>query len=181
MKLLRPKVCDKDRLNEIEWEMTKLLNECPELSVPITTNEINEAGKGLKYNKAVGLDRIINGIIRTALPTIAPALKRLFNSILWIQYYPKIWKMGVIVNLFKSGDIYNNDDYTGLTINSYLGELFICILNNRLTKFLESKKVICENQIGFKKKAGTSNHIFILNTIFKKDIQIQSERVSSLC
>ena len=41
-------------------------------------------------------------------------------------------------------------------------------LNNRLVKFLERNKLICDNQIGFRKKARTSDHIFILNTLFNK-------------
>ena len=35
-------------------------------------------------------------------------------------------------------------------------------------KFLESKNIICDNQIGFKTKARTSDHIFIINTLFRK-------------
>ena len=170
VKLLGPKVYDKNILNKIELEITRLLeqNECQELNQPITTEEIYNACKGLKKNKAVGIDQITNEMIGCALPFLYFALKRLFNSIMWVQYYPKTWKTGIIINLFKSGDIYNADNYRGLTINSCLGKIFNCILNNRLVNFLESKKVICDNQIGFKRKARTSDHIFILNTIFKK-------------
>ena len=41
-------------------------------------------------------------------------------------------------------------------------------MNNRLLNFLEKNKLICDNQIGFRRKARTSDHIFIINTIFRK-------------
>ena len=153
LKLLGPKVYDKNILNNIELEISRLLeqNECVELNQPITIEEIFRATKGLKKNKAVGIDQISNEMIVCALPFLHQALKRLFNSIMWIQYYPKLWKTGIIINLFKSGDIYNTDNYRGLTINSCLGKLFNCILNNRLVNYLAARNVICDNQIGFKK------------------------------
>lgn len=169
-KLFGPRQYDKDRIDEINREINELieLNDSSLLNVPISPEEINEASKYLKNNKAVGLDQISNEMIKCAIPFILSALKRLFNSILWNHYYPEDWKKGAIVNLYKAGDVHDPNNYRGLTINSCLGKLFNTILNNRFVKFLESNKIICDNQIGFKKKARTSDHIFIINTIFKK-------------
>jgi len=45
--------------------------------------------------------------------------------------------------------------------------LYFSNLNpDRLLLHLEKNKVICDNQIGFMKKERTSDHIFIINTIF---------------
>ena len=82
------------------------------LNLPITTDEIYEASKFLKNNKSVGLDQISNEMIKCALPFMHTALKRLFNSILWNTHYPKEWKVGIIVNLFKSGDAYDPNNTT---------------------------------------------------------------------
>ena len=90
VKLLGPKY-NKNRLDNIELEISKLLDQdaCLELNQPITKDEIFEASKGLKKNKAVGLDQISNEMIGCALPVLCNALKRLFNSILWMEYYTK--------------------------------------------------------------------------------------------
>ena len=167
-KLFGPRQYDKDIVDRIHDEINELIdsNDDSFLNLPIRTDEIHEASKYLKNNKAVGLDQISNEMIKCAIPFILPALKRLFNSILWNGYYPNDWKKGAIVNLLKGGDRHDPNNYRGLTINSCLGKLFNTILNNRLVKFLESKNVICDNQIGFKHKARTSDHIFIINTIF---------------
>ena len=41
-------------------------------------------------------------------------------------------------------------------------------MNNRLLCHLEEKNIISSTQIGFKKKARTSDHIFVINTLFRK-------------
>ena len=74
----------------------------------------------------------------------------------------------MIVNIIKSGHVNNTDNYRSLTINPCLSKLFNTVMNNRLLNFLEKNKLICDNQIGFRKKARTSDHIFIINTIFRK-------------
>ena len=53
-------------------------------------------------------------------------------------------------------------------INSCLGKVFNTIINNRLVKFLCDKNKICSEQIGFKKKARTSDHLFVMNVLLQK-------------
>ena len=170
LKLLGPQQYDSERVKAVRDETCRLIGQpfFSELDYSISMNEVLDAGKSLKNNKAAGLDSIRNEMIKCSLPYMANLLRKVFNAILCNQYYPSCWKTGVIVNLYKSGDIYNIDNYRGLTINSCLAKLFNTILNKRLMKFLESNKLICDNQIGFKSKARTSDHIFIINTLFRK-------------
>ena len=93
---------------------------------------------------------------------------RAFNYICNLSAYPCTWKKGLVVNLYKTGDPINNNNYRGLTINSCVGKVFNSVLNNRITKFLEKNKIINDEQIGFRKNARTSDHIFILNTLVHK-------------
>ena len=170
VKLLGPKSYDKDKLEFIRREIVRICNEpyFSELDFLISDYEIYAAEKTLKKGKAVGLDQIKNEMIKIAMPLMVKIFRNFFNAILCNQYYPKKWKIGSIVNLFKSGDIHNTDNYRRLTINSCLAKLFNTFMNNRLIAFLEKNRVICDNQIDFKKKARTSDHIFVMNTIFKK-------------
>ena len=161
---------DSAKLEKIEAECKKLKDEpyFSKLDFSISLTEIHNAIKSLKKHKAVGMDQINNDMIMAAGPYIATSLKNIFNAILCNQYYPKGWKKGIIVNLYKSGDTSNVDNYRGLTINSCLAKVFNVIINNRLVNFLEDNNIISDLQIGFKKKARTSDHIFVINTIFRK-------------
>ena len=59
----------------------------------------------------------------------------------------------------NKGDIANPDNYRGITILSCYGKLFTAVLNNRLNNYLENMNLLCEEQAGFRKNYGTSDHI----------------------
>ena len=170
IKLLGPKVYNEDIANKIKAEIDNIKNEpyFSELDFSISNDEIYKATKSLKNNKAVGIDQTNKEMIKAALPIVCEHLKNVFNAMLCKKYYPKEWKIGIIVNLFKSGDILNTDNYRGLTINSCLAKIFNTIMNNRLMSYLDKHSIISDMQIGFKKKARTSDHIFVINTLFRK-------------
>ena len=56
-------------------------------------------------------------------------------------------------------------NYRGISVCSCLGKLFTLVYNERLLKFLEEKNILSYNQIGFRRKYRTADHIFVLNTI----------------
>ena len=57
------------------------------------------------------------------------------------------------------------ENYRGIAINLCIGKLFNTVLNNRLDKYLIDNNLINKCQIGFSKKARTSDHIFVLKTL----------------
>jgi hypothetical protein len=58
--------------------------------------------------------------------------------------------------------------YRGIAISSCISNLFTRILFNRLEKYLEINNSICPEQIGFKRGARTSDHIFTLKSLIDK-------------
>ena len=72
----------------------------------------------------------------------------------------------MISPIYKNkGDKASPDNYRGITILSCFGKLFTAILNIRLNNYLESMNLLCEEQAGFRKKYGTTDHIFNLKCI----------------
>ena len=70
-----------------------------------------------------------------------------------------------IVPIHKKGGTRDPNNYRGITISSALANLFNTILNNRLTDYLHMNNTLCENQIGFRKKCRTTDHMFVLKCI----------------
>ena len=169
-KLLGPKNYEQFEIDEIRQKIEELkkIPNFSELDFEISPKELEDACKMLKNNKAVGIDQISNEMIKSAMPMISEILRKIFNAVLCNKHYPYEWKKGVIVNLFKSGNANFTDNYRGLTINSCLAKVFNNILNIRLNEFIEKNKILSEVQIGFKKKARTSDHLYIVNTIMRK-------------
>jgi len=68
------------------------------------------------------------------------------------EKYPVNWARGLIFLIFKGGpneDKYNPLKYRGITLLSVLGKLYTFILNDRVTKWIESKGILVEEQAGF--------------------------------
>jgi hypothetical protein len=82
---------------------------------------------------------------------------KIFNAYLSYGLYLTSWAQGYITPLHKSGDSNDANNYRGITITGAIGKLFNRIMNNRLDSFLEKNEIIDSCQIGFSKKARTSD------------------------
>lgn len=148
-----------------------------ELDNKISLSEISEAIAKLKCYKASGLDNISNNMLKYGQASLLESLSNIFNTCLTHSLYPETWAEGYIVTLHKGNDPCDPNNYRGITITSALGKLFNAILDKRLTKFLENNKIIDPCQIGFTKKARTSDHMFILRCILDKYCHNKDGRV----
>ena len=93
------------------------------------------------------------------------AYTKFFNVAFSSGIVPDDWTQGFISPIYNKGDKANPDNYRGITILSYFGKLFTAILNNRLNNYLEEMNLLCEEQAGFRKKYGTTDHIFNLKCL----------------
>jgi hypothetical protein len=148
-----------------ELEDTPIFNR---LSFPFSEKEVSNAIKKLKTGKAAGPDQILGEMLKCGADILQPLLVKLFNKILSHGLYPKVSAEGIIVPILKKGDPSVPDNYRGITISSALGKLFGIILNERLQEFCSESNLIDECQIGFKKKARTTDHMFIIRTLIEK-------------
>ena len=99
---------------------------------------------------------------------LLPCILKVFNSILQLGIYPNEWKKGYLNPIYKSGARSDPSNYRGISIMSCLGKLFNSIFNTRLNEYLSINNVINKTQIGFQKKARTSDHMFALRTLIEK-------------
>ena len=92
----------------------------------------------------------------------------LFNFILKSGVYPDAWRDNIIKPIYKGGGTQDPSNYRGITVSSCFGKLFSRVLFNRLDKYIEDNKLIYPEQIGFRKKCRTSDHILTLKTLIGK-------------
>ena len=160
------------RVKDIEETLIKMeeLKEFNLLDYKITSKEIVDAIHHLKNGKASGLDGIPSEMLKAGCTILTPLLQKLFNFIFSNSLYPVQWSSAYISPIYKSGDSNMPENYRGIVINSCIGKLFSTVLNNRLDKYLIDNNLINKCQIGFSKKARTSDHIFVLKTLIDKYI-----------
>ena len=168
--LSQPKPEFQQRTQQLEEKLKNLenLTNKTELDNPITEQEISSAIRTLKQGKSPGLDHISNNMLKCGQLVLLPCIHKLFNNCLTHGIYPKTWTSGYITPIHKNGDTSDPNNYRGITVTNALGKLFNKILDIRLEKFLNKHRIINDCQIGFTRKARTSDHMFILKTLIDK-------------
>ena len=138
------------------------------MNAPITSEEISKCISNLKNSKAPGSDQILNEFIKYSRNQLLPLYVRIFNLILNTGIIPENWVEGLIMPIYKNkGDSMLPENYRPITLLSCMGKLFTAILNERLTLFLDENRILLENQAGFRKHYSTSDHIFVLHSLFE--------------
>ena len=120
-----------------------------------TAYEIGKLIKKLKGNKAPGIDGISNHIIKISEEVIIPILVKLFNTCMSAGKFPNALKIASIVPLHKGDDKSDPSNYRPISLLPQFGKLFEKVIENRLVKFLDKKKVISPHQFGFRKYYST--------------------------
>ncbi|MEW8546520.1 MAG: reverse transcriptase family protein [Candidatus Thiodiazotropha sp.] len=134
----------------------------------ITENEIISSINLLKQNKSSGTDNIINEYIISTKHIMIQIYVKLFNDILETGNIPSDWVSGSIIPIYKNkGSKADPENYRPVTLLSCLGKLFTCILNNRLTKYMEDNNLLSEIQSGFRKDYATLDNIFSLYSLLE--------------
>jgi exonuclease III len=139
-----------------------------ELDFRISEEEVLKALHSLKNKKAAGIDGIVGEMLKAGSEIWAPQLTKIFNIIFRSRTYPKEWNKGTITPIYKNGAKHDPNNYRGITVNSVLSKVYSTVLRNRLEKFVEDKSIINDTQIGFKKKAQTSDHLLVIQALTEK-------------
>ena len=154
----------RDKKEPLQEPQNQQLNET--LNVPFTTEEICKHIKKLKNNKTPGIDKILNEFIKNCPEELHPAIVKLFNIILESGKVPSEWTVGIIKALYKNkGDIEDVNNYRGITLLSCLGKLFTSVINTRLLEYVTKENILGNEQVGFRPKHSTLDHIFALHVI----------------
>ena len=160
-----------DETNEIDPNFNTFNQNEPindEINSLITLDEIEKATRSLNNNKASGIDKILNEHIKYTFPIMKNVYFKLFNLIFNTGIVPASWTIGIINPIYKNkGDPSKPENYRPITLLSCLGKLFTCVINNRLTKFIESNDIIHNSQAGFRQGFSTQDNMFILQHLIQ--------------
>lgn len=124
----------------------------------ITPFEIYNIAKSLKNNKAPGIDRLDNILIKNFPFKCFHFLTNIFNFCLSIGYFPGIWKVAKIIPIKKPGKADSIPlNYRPISLLPSLSKLFEKIILSRLKECLNSK--IIDEQFGFREGHSTTHQL----------------------
>ncbi|NRA91849.1 MAG: reverse transcriptase family protein [Psychroserpens sp.] len=78
------------------------------------------------------------------------------------------WLDGIIFPIYKDDDRRDPLNYRGITLLSVVSKVYTSILNQRLSEWCERKKILVEEQGGFRPGRGCVDQIFVLSSIIRK-------------
>ena len=69
------------------------------------------------------------------------------------------------------------NNYRGICVSSALLKLLCSLIKNRIQRFVDENELISKNQIGFKKKSRTSDHLLTLKSVVKKYVTLGKQKL----
>jgi len=76
-----------------------------------------------------------------------------------------MWKKGLIVKIFKKGDLQDCNNWRGVTLLPVIRKIFCRMLLKRIKRGVDKK--LRKEQAGFRSKRSTTEQIFILRNILE--------------
>ena len=116
----------------------------------VSPSEMNKIISSLK-NGAPGHDEISSGILRLIFSHINEPIAYLCNLSFINGIFPNYLKLTNVLPLYKADDqcLFNN--YRPVSLLCVLSKVFETVMYNRLIDFLESRKTLVKEQLGFRK------------------------------
>jgi len=131
-----------------------------------TYKEVSDIIIKLKENKAPGTGSIPAELMKYGGYILKHRLYKLVLLIWKKEQLPTEWLQGIICPIYKKGHRAICSNYRLITLLNTAYKIFTILLNNRLSKIVESK--LSEVQAGFRLNRSTLDNIFIICQTFEK-------------
>merc|ERR1711994_154074 len=138
------------------------------LNRKISFQEVEVAVKEMKLGVAHGTDGIVNEIIKKGSKNVVRLIWKLIENCFSNEIAPNQWLTGIQHPLYKSGEKRDPLNYRGIMLLNVTSKLYESILEKRLGSWVEKKKIIKEEQGGFRKNRGCPDQIFTLSSLLDK-------------
>uniref|UniRef100_A0A8C6PV35 Reverse transcriptase domain-containing protein n=1 Tax=Nothobranchius furzeri TaxID=105023 RepID=A0A8C6PV35_NOTFU len=135
------------------------------MDCPISGAEVAEVVTQLHNGGAPGVDEIRPGYLKAMDVVGLSWLTRICNIAWSSGAVPVEWQTGVVVPIFKKGDLRVCSNYRGITLLSLPGKVHSKVLERRVRVIAESQ--IEEEQCGFRPGRGTVDQLYTLARVME--------------
>ena len=128
---------------------------------PSTSIEVQNVLNKLK-NKKNTIKHMGTKIYKMYKNCLAEPISFIFNKIVESGSYPQTLKTAYVTQIYKTGDKNNPLNYRPISCLSILNIIFEKLLYARLNNFIKNKKILNDNQFGFREGHNTSDAVYKL-------------------
>ena len=97
---------------------------------------------GVKINKATGIDKVSNRILKMAAAVIYKNLTDFFNLSITSGVFPSDWKIAKFSPLFKSGDLKNANNYRPISVLPTIARVFERLIFDQLYTYVNENNFL---------------------------------------
>lgn len=141
--------------------------ECDILDANFELTELKYVLMKCKENKAPGLDGIPYEYFKNAPDQFLEKLLVFYDKLYSTSEVPNAYKRSIIFPVHKKGSLEEVGNYRAISFSDTILKIFCNLLLMRLNKVIKSKKLLSENQAGFREGYSTYDHIFTLTNLVK--------------
>lgn len=128
----------------------------------ITVQEIRDVISTMPNKKSSGPDGVPISVVKSCLEIIIEPLCYIFNLSIRTSTFPDKWKTASIIPIFKQGSHELIENFRPITLVSSFSKILEKIIHNRITKFLDSHKILSSRQHGFRSNYSTNTATYDL-------------------
>ena len=118
--------------------------------------QVSKLCRDLKTVKSSGFADISAVVLKDAFLVLIPQLVCLFNLSFATGLFPDRWKKATVIPLYKGGDKTEVGNYRPVSLLALPGKLLERVAQANMLNFLDTHKVISNNQGGFRKSFSTA-------------------------
>ena len=134
---------------------------------PFTEDEVRKVCKKIDINKSSAIPDVKTLVLKDSFLANIPKVTWLFNSSLQASIFPDSWKLSSVVPLPKVNNPKIASDLRPVALTPLPGKLMEKLMCTRLQHWLDSNKILVDNQHGFRKNRSTITAICkFLNVIY---------------
>ena len=124
--------------------------------------EVKSAFKMTKRGKAAGVDELGPDLQRADMEDTTSRLTRCCNRLWESEKWPEVWKKGLIVKIFKRGDLRDCNNWRGVTLLPVMSisKIFFRMMLERIKIYIGLDKKRRKEQTGFGPKRSTTEQFF---------------------
>ena len=125
----------------------------------VQEEEVLKLFKEISTVKSSAIPNISARIFKDAFCAISPVMTKLYNLSLRHGIFPSSWKIATIIPLPKEGDLKDINNYRPVSLLLLPGIILEKLVHSRVMKHLEELHLLCDNQVGFRKKHSTTDSV----------------------
>ena len=145
----------------------------------VSTLFVEKELKSLKRKKATGADNIPPGVLKDAARSVAKPLAHIINHTLNSSTVPADWKIAKVIPLHKKGDKSLESNYRPISVLPVCSKIMEKAVHHQLIKYLESEKLLSDQQYGYRKCRSTELASIHLTDDIRKSVD-KGELVGAL-